>query len=416
MTGVSARPELEEELGIAVKRVLGSNCPKVSKGVFVCGPQGSGKTHFVLTSLRRLGYEPMCLSAGQGRNKDAIESLAAGNIAERSVISMFHGAGRPVVVVLDDVDCLGAGGTDKGAVPSLVRLIRAQKSKRQMSHPRAANPVVCIGGLGKDKKTKEIAAACGARVELGAPSAGEASALAARMAPGLSEAGVSAAVGFANGDLHQLRLACGLLRDQGSDQTQMLTGILPLDGGQDSRGLAAELLRDGCSISDHRRRICDVDRSMVGLTLHENIARLMPDCLGAPYREVADRFAEADCLDRTGFQRQVSQLNELSSILKNVCTAAVLNAENVGDDKLNSVCEDTRFTRVLTKYSSQFSNLRFIQAACARTGLDRRGLHRHWARHAAGLKGAAGNELRSLAPLEISRLERYFAPYARGCA
>ena len=155
---------------------------------------------------------------------------------------------------------------------------------------------------------------------------------------------------------------------------------------------------------------------MVGLTLHENIPRLLPACLSAPYLEIAELFAEADGLDRTGFQRQVAQLNELSSILKNVCTASVVRGGSVPRARLKAVCEDTRFTRVLTKYSTEFSNLRFIQSACIRTGLDKRSLRLHWLRQVKTDKQKDNNSLASLTSLEISRLERYFAPRDRECA
>lgn len=413
VNAVLGRAEQENALGKAIENIRASSVePKISRGVFVRGPPGCGKTQFVLGGLRNLGYDPMVLGAGSSRNKEVIESLTEGNIAQRSVMNMFHGLHRPVVIVLDDVDCLGAGGTDKGAVTSLVRLIRAQKSRRHATHPRAANAVVCIGGTGKDKKTKEIAAACGVHLPLETLGEKDIICLANRLGPGLTTKEVECAVNFAQGDLHQLRIACDFLSNEDRSGPQTLESLCRLDAEQDSRDLAARLLESGCSVKDHGQLVCDVDRAILGLTLHENIPRLLPNCLDPTYLDIAERFAEADCLDRTGFQRQVGQLGEMSSMLKSAWTSHLLKTQDPPAGRLDVVCKDVRFTRVLTKYSSEFSNLRFIQSICARTGLDRRALHKLWSRP----DHASQSDALQLTPLELNRLDRYFGQPARGCA
>ena len=408
--GILGRSQAEAELCAAVARIRERpHDPKLSKGIFVSGPPGCGKSSFVAGALRRLGYDTLVLGAGDVRNKEAMEGLASGNIAERSVISMFHGPGRPLVIVLDDADCLGAGGGDKGAATALVRLIRPQKSRRQLGGLRIANPVVCVGCNGGDKRTKEIAAACTV-VQLQAPVPAEMRAIVGATLPGLCAADQKRVMRFASGNLHQLALACELIDGGGATMAAHLDALPSLDAGEDSRGLARRLMAQGCPIEDHGRLVCDVDRAILGLMVHENIPRL----LGAsgvvhPYVAAIGLFCEADCLDRTAFQRQVWQLSELCSLLKNLWTTQILQEEIPDCSGRVNALKDVRFTRVLTKYSAEYSNMRFIQTLCNRAGIEKSDL---WAAWGASCRAPAQAQVDlaalPLTRLELSRLDRYF--------
>lgn len=412
INNVFGREQLEHELGQEIARIWEN--PKdirMSKGIFVTGPAGCGKTTFVLSALERLGYDAMTIDAGDVRNKEMMARLASGNIAERSVLSMFHGPGRPVVIVLDDIDCLSAGGGDKGASGVLVKLIRPQKSRRQIGHPRVSNPVICIGSDSQDKKTREIVAACAAQISLSAPSVSEMDAWIQYKLPDISPSSRMSIVDFANGDLHQLQLACSLVEDGDVQEcvVECISKIPYLDPSEDSRQLATRMLKYSCSIEQHARHVSEADRTILGLSLHENIPRVLRDCLSPSYLNIAVLFSDADCLDRTGFQNQVPQLSELSSIIKNIWTTCILQSSALDRKTLDRVLSDIRFTRVLTKYSSEYNNMKFIQTLCTRTGLEKKDLFRVW-RTTPAKKFKEDEELGYLAmtPLELNRLGRYF--------
>jgi hypothetical protein len=168
------------------------------------------------------------------------------------------------------------------------------------------------------------------------------------------------------------------------------------------------MMRAGCGLEQHVRHICEVDRTILGLSLHENIPRVLRDCLTPAYLRIATLFSDADCLDRTGFQNQVPQLGELSSIIKNLWTTCLLR-NSVPDQKVFAhVLNDVRFTRVLTKYSSEYNNMKFIQTLCTRTGLEKEDLFRVWRTMPIDKTKENGFGSVAMTPLEISRLGRYF--------
>ena len=409
INNIFGREQLENELGQEIARIRENPTDlRLSKGVFVTGPAGCGKTTFVLNALERLGYDAMVIDAGDVRNKECMEGLASGNIAERSVLSMFHGPGRPVVIVLDDIDCLSAGGGDKGASGVLVKQIRPQKSRRQIGHVRVSNPVVCVGCDSTDKKTREIVAACAARISLSAPTLEEVDMFIRQKLPALSPGDRARVAAFANGDMHQLHIACSLVACRDASIVGCISKTPCLDASEDSRGLAAMMLRTGCSVEQHARRICEVDRTILGLSLHENIPRVLGDCLSPAYLHIAILFADADCLDRTGFQNQVPQLGELSSIIKNIWTTCLLRSSVPNKKSFSHVLDDIRFTRVLTKYSSEYNNMKFIQTLCTRTGLVKEDLFRVWRTMPMDKTKENGFGSVTMTPLEISRLGRYF--------
>ena len=407
LNGAFKLDTLEKDLGHAVHNIRQNPGDHLlSKGIFVSGQPGCGKTTFVLNAVRKLGYDAMVIGSGDVRNKETIEGLADGNVAERSVISMFKGAGRPVVIVLDDVDCLSAGGVDKGSSSVLVKLVRPQKNRRHIGNKRISHPVICIGSCVQDKKTRELAAACGTFLSIPTPSPDAMLAfLEATCMRDIGDA-APALIRFAAGNMHQLCLARDMLRAGGSSVLDCIKSAAASGSTGDSRELTTNMIRTGCTVRDHDRIVPESDRAILGLSLHENIPRVTPSPCSRYYLRMTTLFADADCLDRAGFQNQVAQLSELSSILKNVCTTHVLRKTRTHGGV--SAPRDTRFTRVLTKYSLEYSNMKFIQSMCSRMGLSKKDLHNVWRRCLAASDGVAAFDDLALTQLELNRLGRYF--------
>ena len=94
------------------------------------------------------------------------------------------------------------------------------------------------------------------------------------------------------------------------------------------------------------------------MNIHENIynsmnfTRQMIDV----YEGFLDCFISSDYIDRSIFQKQLWQLTDISVILKITSTNEITNVTK----PVNNV----RFTKILTKYSSEYSNQLFIQKMC----------------------------------------------------
>jgi hypothetical protein len=81
----------------------------------------------------------------------------------------------------------------------------------------------------------------------------------------------------------------------------------------------------------------------------------------------------ADYIDRITFQNQIWQFNEMSSLMKTFYNNKVYHdtfPENLNVFKPDEV----RFTKVLTKYSTEYNNMLFIYNLCQKLDVDKKDL------------------------------------------
>ena len=80
------------------------------------------------------------------------------------------------------------------------------------------------------------------------------------------------------------------------------------------------------------------------------------------YIEILDNFKFCDYIDRIIFQKQVWQLNEICYIIKIFYNNFLLNKYNLINKNINK--NNIIFTKVLTKYSSEYNNYIFLSNIC----------------------------------------------------
>ena len=117
----------------------------------------------------------------------------------------------------------------------------------------------------------------------------------------------------------------------------------------------------------------EADRTIVGLLWHENIidviGKMKPDVSIPFYLKQLDNICFSDYIDRITFQKQIWQFNEMSSLIK---TFQNNNMYHETFKKKRKVANDIRFTKVLTKYSTEYNNSLFIQNLCQQLGMDKK--------------------------------------------
>ena len=86
------------------------------------------------------------------------------------------------------------------------------------------------------------------------------------------------------------------------------------------------------------------------------------------YIKLLDNICFADYIDRITFQKQIWQFNEMSSLIKTFYNNKIVH-ENINN--INHKCE-IRFTKILTKYSTEFNNKVFIQSLCQELMIDKK--------------------------------------------
>jgi len=133
------------------------------------------------------------------------------------------------------------------------------------------------------------------------------------------------------------------------------------------------------------------------------------------YINQLDNICFADYIDRITFQNQIWQFNEMSSLIKTFKNNKMYH-ESL-DKKHKNTCSEIRFTKVLTKYSTEYNNSLFIQKLCQKLGMDKKDLYGFFYH----LKGQADddNALQSLfetyeiTKLDINRIYRYIEKYIK---
>jgi hypothetical protein len=129
------------------------------------------------------------------------------------------------------------------------------------------------------------------------------------------------------------------------------------------------------TIQQHNTFMNETDRTIVALLWHENIIDVIDK---SPihksftfYSKILDNMCFADYIDRITFQNQIWQFNEMSSLMK-TCYNNKLYHETFPENADKFLTDEVRFTKVLTKYSTEYNNQLFIYSMCQELDMDKK--------------------------------------------
>jgi hypothetical protein len=161
----------------------------------------------------------------------------------------------------------------------------------------------------------------------------------------------------------------------------------------------------------------ETDRTIVGLLWHENVVDVLakqPQQMEAFrfYKEALDNICLADYIDRITFQKQIWQFNEMSSLIKTFYNNKLYHERFATRPKFNP--SEVRFTKVLTKYSTEYNNTLFIQMMCQKFGMDKKDLFAYFL-NVFAVKNGNNNDAHidtimeefEITKLDIQRMQRY---------
>jgi hypothetical protein len=196
---------------------------------------------------------------------------------------------------------------------------------------------------------------------------------------------------------------------------------------EDTKKTTQLLINNNLSIEKHNTCMNETDRTIVALLWHENIVDAI-DKSSQPlnvkfpfYLNILDNMCFADYIDRITFQNQIWQFNEMSSLIKTFKNNKIYHEtfnNNLGKKKQKFNPIEVRFTKVLTKYSTEYNNSVFIQNLCQQLGMDKKDLFAFF----LDLKNKysiENNEIFSLfenyeiSKLDINRIYRYLEKYTK---
>jgi len=344
------------------------------KGFYVYGSPGCGKTHFVTQVLTELNYDVIKYDAGDVRNKSLIDTITSDNVGTQNVLHMMTKTRKKIAIIMDEIDGMNNG--DKGGINSLIKLIRQKRTKKQKSENMTLNPIICIGNYFMDKKIKELIKVCNT-FELKSPTPPQIHNIITQLIPGLDGKLQQMMVEYIQGDMRKLFFVENMYRKKPELLTiPIMQHIFQAKScNQDAKDLTRTLLQKSYSIDQHNSMMNETDRTIVALLWHENIVdhlAKIPNVEAFPfYLRILDNICYADYIDRITFQSQIWQFNEMSSLMKTFYNNKLYH-ESFPHQKNH--LDEIRFTKVLTKYSTEYNNSLFVYGLCQIVDMDKKDL------------------------------------------
>ena len=391
----------------------------IKRGIYVYGNPGVGKTEFIIQLLKSLNYDIVKYDAGDIRNKSIIDLITKHNMSEHSVLSMFQKNPKRIVIVMDEIDGMNNG--DKGGINTLIKLMRPKKTKKQRLEDVTMNPIVCIGNYHMDKKIRELIK----------PPTLEQVGVILKSALHSDNAALHKTVArFMQGDLRKIATISSIFNnahhsihtgpndpplDSFNNSVLIQTIFQPKANNEDSKTIVKKLINLPCKFTEHSAMMNETDRTIVGLLWHENVVDALakqPHKMDAFrfYKDALDNICFADYIDRMTFQKQIWQFNEMSSLIKTFYNNKLYHERFATRPKFNPL--EVRFTKVLTKYSTEYNNALFIQMMCQKFGMDKKDLFAFFLNVFAIKNGSDARidaiiEEFEITKLDIQRMQRY---------
>ena len=367
-----------ETISKSIKNILlqfetNKNNLSFKRGIYIYGAPGSGKTHFVINLLKELNYDIIKYDAGDIRNKSIIDTITKNNMSDKSVVSLMNGTKKRIAIIMDEIDGMNNG--DKGGINSLIKVIRPKKTKKQKLEDLSLSPIICISSYHIDKKIKELMKVCNV-FELKTPLNTQMYTILKLSTPSLNDSIISSLVSYLQGDLRKLNSINDIYKKHNSIlKNEIIQNILnPKSYNEDTKDITMNLFNKSYDIAEHTNIMSDTDRTIVGLLFHENIIDIInkepKQEAVSLYTTILDKICFADYIDRVTFQKQIWQFNEMSSLIKTFSCNRIFhnNIQTKKESKINEI----RFTKVLTKYSTEYNNSVFIQELCQKLSLDKK--------------------------------------------
>jgi hypothetical protein len=389
----------------------------IKKGIYVYGDPGTGKTTFVTKILKEMDYDIIKYDAGDIRNASVIEDITKHTMSDKNIMSLFNKKIRKIAIIMDEIDGMNNG--DKGGINTLIKLIRPKKTKKQRLEEVTMNPIICIGNYRVDKKIKELMKVCNT-VELKPPTSQQISQIVQTILPNIELINKNKVVNYVQGDLRKINSIHNLQKNKPDIlNSNIIENLFQIKSyNDDTKKITNKLINNYYNICEHNNIMNETDRTSVGLLWHENIIDVidkMDKKKSIPfYISQLDNICFADYIDRITFQKQIWQFNEMSSLIKTFKNNKLYHEHFIKKQKYNPT--EVRFTKVLTKYSTEYNNSLFIQKLCQKFGMDKKDLFGFF----IDLKNKYDdNKILSLfenyeiGKLDINRIYRYIEKYTK---
>lgn len=348
------RNDLTHSIKNTINNIINNKNSK--KGIYIYGDYGVGKTQFILNLLKENNYDIIYYDSISIKNKNIIQNISNNNLSINNVYNSFYGNNKKIVVVIDDINSFNNG--DKNILTNLIKLIREKKTKRQKNECYTNNPIICINSNNNDKKILELMNVCNV-FRLNTPTNSEIKNIINTIIPEskkFSNKINNNIINFLDNKLY------GIKKIQYYYENDLINDIFENKNNNTNNNINCikhntyELLTNKINF-DNFNYILECNRTIVSLLFHENIIKLFNKENYTVYLKILENYIYCDYIDRIIFQKQVWQLIEINYIIKIVYSNFLIHKfklnKNIDNDNII-------FTKILTKYSSEYNNYIFI--------------------------------------------------------
>jgi hypothetical protein len=322
---------------------------------------------------------------------------------------------------MDEIDGMNSG--DKGGINSLIKLMRPKKTKKQKMEEISYNPIICISNYHIDKKINELMRVCQS-FEIKTPTNKQIINLLKLLLPeiNVNKKLIDNITYYIQGDLRKLENIINIYQNKNNIiKPDLLNSIFSIKSlNEDAKEITKNLLNNQYNFKEYNTLMNETDRTIVGLLFHENIIDFLKFKDKKEniklYIKILNNICFSDYIDRITFQKQIWQFNEMSSLLKIFYNNKLFHDEkNKNQQKNNNNKEEIRFTKILTKYSTEYNNQLFIQNLCQELNLDIKDMFSFFTQ----LKNNNSEddtykllETYEITKLDISRINRYLERFS----
>ena len=335
-----------------IKNLDKTNYPKY---LYVYGDIGIGKTTIIKSILTSLNYNINYIDCNQ--NKLSVDELFnMTNISD--VYSMFFNNKQNNALIVDNINYYSY--SDKSYFTNLIKLLKKKTSHKSI-------PFIFINTLQEEKKFTELYK-ISTLLKINPPSNSQLKNIILKLYPSIfdlenSHHIVNNILDYLDNKFYKLinihYFYCNNIIELKFNSTSVDNSASVINNSN-IKLLTKNLLERRFNLND-----LDIinysDRTSLSLLLHENIIKLFNVNLSSNdlkiYKKILQNFAFCDCIDKNIFLYQIWQLNDITYIIKIFYNNFILYKNNL----LKYIdIQDIIFTKILTKYSSEYNNFNFI--------------------------------------------------------
>lgn len=369
----------------------------IHRSLYIYGEHGIGKSEFIKDILDKNTYNLIYINSIDVNNKHIINDILNNQISDTCVLSSFYKK-KQSVIVLDDV--YNSSVVDKSLISNIIKFIRPKKTKKQKLEVTTMIPIIFINQLYTDKKIKELMKVT-KNVYIPTPTREQIYNFSQQYILNIGKDygsfknKLDEMIDRENGNIFKIKIQLEILSNNPKNKIDNVTASSEISKSttdqiyidkyfsMTTREIIRDIIFNKPCLDNHLFMMNETDRTSISLFFYENIIDFLSDDNKLKhYKSIIENISKFDFVDRVMYQKQIWILNEISSILKNIYNPFLYHKvlENIPqkffDDiikkrKTISNPDNIRFTKVLTKYSTEYNNHIFLNSMSQRMLLDR---------------------------------------------